>query len=263
MAGKHDPNELRICAKTQHEGFGSVYERVMLNRLLSRLLAKFPVASVLEYQTPFVKGFDNLVFLENGCKVTVCDEQAEQFEAEWPFGEPRPRYTTRLEQEEKFDLVWNFAAFQLGTFELADMMAHTRKYVLIFTPNILNYGTPFHIAYHVLSFRKCMHAEQGSVGRRHRSGLARVARRNGLKVIESGYVDVPWWPDTAFSIREFKRYVLRMKSVNAMREAGSVKVRDAGDVLDAINGAGFMENNRLLRPFFAHHCYVFAEKVSG
>lgn len=251
--------ELSICAKTQHEGFGSVYERIRLGRLLGRLQEKYEFHTVLEYGCPFTKGYDNLVFLARGCQVSVLDPGASDLAAEWPFEETPPGYVCSLEEGKTFDLVWNFAVLQLGEVCLTDLARVSLGFVLVFTPNILNYGTPFHIGYHILSLTKCQHPERGLVRIRTRLGLVRSARRHGLEVLESGYVDIPWWPDTAFSIREFKKNVLRMKKVDDSRKAGTVAVREPEAVLRDIEAASWMEDKNLVHPFFAHHTYIFAK----
>ena len=77
-----------------------------------------------------------------------------------------------------------------------------------------------------------------------------------LNVLEIGYVDMPFWPDTAFSIREVKENVLKMKLRPIERE-----IKDAGAVLDKVNRMAFIENSRLgiLKHFFAHHTYALCE----
>ncbi len=245
-----------ICANTQDEGFGSVYERVSLGRLLNRLSKTLKIKTVLEYGVPFSKGYDNMVFIKNKCNVTVADPRVEKIKKSWP-SKIKPKFAKIPFKGEGFDLVWNFALLQTDPDSIKEMIKKSKKYVLFFTPNIWNYGTPFHVAYHIVSRKKCTHAERGSIRLRRLGGLKKFAENNNLKVLEAGYIDMPPWPDTAFSIREVKENILGMK----LPPKEKIKPLPGKQVLDKVNNTMFIENSRLpIKYFFAHHQYVLAEK---
>jgi len=138
-----------------------------------------------------------------------------------------------------------------------EIIKKSKKYVLFFTPNIWNYGTPFHIAYHIISKTKCTHAERGSIKLRRLSGMKDFAKKHGLRVLKTGYVDMPPWPDTAFSIREVKENILKKK----LPPKEKIVPLPGKEVLDRVNKKMFVENSNLfIKYLFAHHQYVLAEK---
>lgn len=229
--------ELLICQKTQNEGFGAVYERIMLGRLLKRLAQKYGIRSVLEYGCSITKGYDNLALMSQ-CEVTVANENA-----------PPP--------EGRFDLVWNFALTQQEPRLLEKMKQHSKRYILVFTPNLLNIGTPIHLMLHVLSRTKCQHAERGRIALRTPWGLKNFFAKQGLKVLEAGIIDIPPWPDTAFSIKDVKR-MLGFK----IRENEPWFSQDPEIILAKIEKMSFLEKSSLpylLKLFFAHHLFVLGE----
>lgn len=246
--------EKLICANTQDEGFGSVYERIALERLLRRLYKKYRFKSVLEYECESTKGYDNLALIEEGCRASVASQDINKIKKNWKF-KIKPDFES-MNINKKFDLVWNFAVVQLRPGIIQEMKKTSNQFVLFFTPNIWNYGTPFHLIYHWLSGTKCHHAERGRIILRRKRGLEKIARLNGLKIIESGYVDIPWWPDTAFSIKEFKKNLLGIK----VKDQKKAK-QNAKELLQKIEKMMFIEKSTLigfLKPLFAHHTYVLA-----
>ena len=250
-----------ICDNTQEEGFGSVYERISLGRFLNRIKNQFKFKTVLEYGAPYSKGYDNMVFLKNKCEVTIADPKIEKIKKNWP-SKTKPLFTNmdlKNTQDKKYDLVWNFAYINTNPEVIEKMKEKSKKYVLFFTPNIWNYGTPFHIVYHIISRTKCTHAERGPIEYRKISGLKKFAKKNGLKIIETGYVDMPWWPDTAFGIREFKENVLKKKLPPPEKKDS----QPGKQVLEKVNAHMFVENSKLgtIRYLFAHHQYILAEKI--
>ncbi len=249
-------SELEICTKTQDEGFGAVYERIVLERFLERVQKKYGFKEVLELECPITKGFDNLVLKGIGCGINVSSKNLEQLKEKWDKFKEKPKFIS-MDSKEKYDLVWNFAVVQLDPKIIIEMKKKSKKYVLIFVPNILNYGTPFHLAYHLMTGLPCYHAERGSVKIRRRVGLKKIVERFGLRVIESGYIDMPWWPDTAFGIREVKENILKMTLKPVEKE-----FKDPKKYMRSINSMTFIEYNKFLgsiKYFFAHHTYVFCE----
>jgi hypothetical protein len=244
-----------ICTYTQEEGFGAVYERIMLESLLENFYQKLKFNNILEFEVSCTKGYDNLVFLKNNVPVTVFSSKTKNLAQNWPF-KLKPNFIQELPKE-KYDLVWNFAILQINPSVISQMKNLSKKYILIFVPNILNYGTPFHLIYHWLSRTECTHPEQGSIKLRLRRGLAKFVKDNNLELIESGYVDMPWWPDTAFSIREFKKNILHLKP-----EKIKFNPKDPQKVLEKIYQMSFIEKRKVfkpLRPLFAHHIWVLCK----
>lgn len=253
------PNEVErlISATTQDEGFGSVHERICLERLLRILQNKYKFKDVLELRCRITKGFDNLAIMDK-CDVTLSDPNISKIKSDWQYKE-NPTFSNKFPAEGKFDLVWNFAMIQQHPEVIKDMIKASNKYVFIAAPNFVSLGTPFHIAWHLITRMPCKHAEQGKVALRTRGGLERYAKRHGLKVVESGYVDIPWWPDTAFGFKDIRTF-LKIKE-----QPHHSEVQDPDKYLAKIKSYMFLETNQLLKffatPIFAHHTYVLAKKA--
>lgn len=260
--------EMAICSRLQDEGVGSVYERVVLSRWFRDLAQRYGYSSVLEYTCPITRGYDNVALLDMGLAVTVADTQIERIRHGWKFDQ-RPAFSA-LAAAPAADLVWNFAQVQMNPALVAAMKSRARQHVLIFVPNILNPGTPVHLAYHLLTRTACRHAERGSVRIRTRPGLLRLLARHNITVIESGYVDVPPIPDIAFSIRELKQ-TIGLASANGANGTASVNgtngtagapdhlIADPAVLWRRVQQMTRFENSTLVRPFksvFGHHIYA-------
>jgi hypothetical protein len=157
--------------------------------------------------------------------------------------------------------VWSFAQIQLDAQTIDRMKELARKHVLVFVPNILNFGTPFHVAYHLLTRTPCRHAERGSVRLRSRAGLMRFLADQRIEVLASGYIDAPPIPDIGFSIRELKETV-GWTQANA---AVSTPVAEPAAVWQRVQRMMWFEDSRLMAPFkpvFGHHVFALGRVVA-
>ena len=253
--------ETLICTHLQHEGLGSLYERVVLSHWFRDLATRHGYASILEYSCSITKGYDNVTLLEQGLSATVADRDVGSLQAGWRYP-LRPAFST-LEQAPQADLVWNFAQVQMDATLIDAMKTLTQKHLLVFVPNILNPGTPVHLAYHVLTRTRCRHAERGSVRIRTRPGLLRLLASRGITVIESGYIDAPPIPDIAFSIRELKE-TLGWARADDSHGQGSAPAADPALVWKRVQAMLPFEYSRLLapfKPFVGHHIYALGRIV--
>jgi hypothetical protein len=246
--------ELQFCALLQDEGIGTLYERIVKGRMLRQLARAHGYASILEFGAPVTKGFDNLPFLEQGLPVCVADANIENIKAQWRF-ERQPTFST-LDAAPSADLVWSFARVQLEPAVLDGMLAHARRHVLVFVPNILNPGAPVHAAYHALSRAACHHAEQGPAHLRTRSGLVQLLAQRGVHVFGSGYVDAPPIPNVAISVREVKAAL----GLGANGHAGAaVPAADPARVwrrMEALTRFEALPLAKPLRPVLGHHVFA-------
>lgn len=251
--------EILFCANFQHEGLGSLYERVVLSRFLRDLAKHYGYASVLEYSCPVTKGYDNITFLEEGLQVTVADEHIGSIRKDWKL--PQQPVFSDLNTAPAADLVWNFAQIQMNE-EMIDLMKRlSRKHVLIFVPNILNIGTPAHLSYHLLTRTVCRHAERGSARIRTKTGLLRFLRNHKIEVIESGYIDAPPLPDIGFSIRELKETIgwSKPNHQNGDIAPPAAPIADPMTVWHRVQQMIRFEKSRVIAPFkavFGHHIFA-------
>lgn len=79
----------------------------------------------------------------------------------------------------------------------------SKKYVAAFVPNYLNPGTIIHKLYHRVYGEVCIHPERGDKRLMSNLGLNEIFRAANLKLLEIGYMDVPPWPDTIVTIKQF------------------------------------------------------------
>lgn len=247
--------ELELCNASKDEGIGSIYERIMVKRYLEKLKDKVDLDSILEFKgIQITKGFDNYIFTEKTKRIDTY--LAGNKAPVWPFERKINFANSERDLLPKYDLVWNFATLQVEPDVIDKMKKYSSKYVLVFVPNFWNWGTPFHIVYHWLTFSRCIHAERGKFSLKTRSGVKRYLRKNGLKVIESDYIDMPWIPDIGFSIRELKG---KLGIKVPPKEKMDVNPQD---ILNKIESMKIFEGKRwlgLLKPIVSHHQYILAE----
>ena len=256
MAVDRDDLEKQIIEKTADEGAGSVYERIMLKRFFQQLCEQYDFENILEMGASITKGYDNVIFLKNQKQVSVFDENINDIREQWKF-EEIPEFVN--EANNNYDLVWNFALLQLDPTQIDQVIEKSRKYVLIFTPNFYNWGTPWHVAYHLFTGTKCKHAERGKLSLRTRSGLKKYLESKGVKEIQNNYIDIPPIPDIGFSIKELKETVFKKQY-----EEGEVDSPiNPKDMSSALEKWTFIEKRKWLKPiypFIAHHNYFLGMK---
>lgn len=246
--------ELLICRHTQDEGFGAVYERLMLGRFLDKFKDTYPVSSVLEFGCPITKGYDNLSFAGH-CEFTVADQDIKRIKKLWKFGH-KPKFSSTDSITDTYDLVWNFALLQNNESLLEKMAAKSKKYVLVFTPNILNYGTPVHLFFHLITNTKCQHPESGSIRLRTPWGLKKQFIERGLRVVGTGMIDIPPWPDPAFSLAELTKLLSKGNKTRELVIKPSKEIHEKLESKMMLEGSAWAKP---LWPIFAHHLYVLGE----
>ena len=194
-----------------HEGLGTVYERFMLNRLFDKLLSRHGFKSVLE--TPIggmvgVPGINSVFLARKGCTVTINDTDRKRLEAvKMVLAELGDSIRAELVDiaslpypDSSFDLVWNFGVlwnYKNSDSLISEMARVSRKHVLIFIPNRIQFAYP--LRRYVLErgrFRK-LNLEWIKFGR-----VKRELRKSGLRIIRTGVIDSPPWPDIAMAKEE-------------------------------------------------------------
>ncbi len=254
MKKQPDKTDLVIQA-TSSEGLGSQYERVQLITLLPKIIDGLKIQTILETPASITKGWDNVHFGKDKA-ITVSNEK--NLSSIYPY-QPKPSFITPSQLNfEQYDLVWNFAVFHQKPEILETMMNHSKKYILIFTPNVLNWGAPLHWGYHLFSKTKCFHPEKGNFNLMTLWGLKKYLKTKGLSVVKAGYFDAPYWPDFAFSKKELAR------SFPKIFKACVNKVTvDLHAVEKNIRKAQALEQKLLgwTLPLIAHHQYILAQKI--
>lgn len=264
---KIDPTTKQLLIAAQDEGIGSIYERVMLQDLLPSILSKTDAKSILEFPATITKGWDNHVLLDSH-DVTVADLDG-SLKKKWPF-EKKPRFEKVSKDSQRFDLVWNFALFHQHQklFPAIDMFS--KKYILLFTPNIFNWGAPIHWGFHLVTLTGCNHPENGPVNLMTANGLANYVEDKGYTVLETGYFDLPPWPDFAFSKKELGKH-FPFSLLWGEKEKNSAELKNKSDsdfdpvaTNKVVQKSAYWERKGVpcwVESIVAHHQYVLAEKL--
>lgn len=217
----------KIISATAFMGIGNSYRQISQYKLMKKWERQYNIKSALE--APYDQatlGVDGLIF---------------SFKAE--KGKDLAGFP-----DNSYDLVWNFGFLQRKPELIYEMKRVARRYVVAFVPNVANPGVLVHKIYHKVYKKPCYHPERGHPTLMTLSGLRQLFVQAGLKILESGYVDIPPWPDTVVTLRELlgaeKRQVIYIKP--------SLKF-----LYILVN----LEDILYPKSIFAHHCYVLGEKI--
>jgi hypothetical protein len=142
-----------------------------------------------------------------------------------------------------FDFIWNFGFIQRRPSLIFKMKRISKRYVAVFTPNTLNPGVLIHKLYHLIYEKECTHPERGDPKFMRINGLIELFKWADLKILEYGYIDIPPWPDTVVTIKQF----FGRKSWEPIEL--KIDVRP------------LLIFEKILRPraLFAHHCYILGQ----
>jgi len=177
-----------------YRGIGNEYREYSQDRLLTRLNNVYELTPILN--APFDHSTDptrdNKIF---GTDFTVSKD-------------------LKSFKDRQFQCVWNFGFIQRYPNILKEMKRTTRKYVLCFVPNGYNPGMIIHRLYHITYSSQCHHPERGNPSLMTKNGIELLFRRNDLRIVESGYIDICPWFDTVVTIKELfgrkRREVIRL-----------------------------------------------------
>ncbi len=142
-----------------------------------------------------------------------------------------------------FDLVWNFGFLQREPQLILEMRRVSRQYVAAFVPNAVNPGYFVHKVYHLVYGEECLHPERGDGRYMSVHGLASLFESAGIEVLEAGVIDLPPWPDTVVTIKEF------------FGARGRQMIRVPVDVRFLFPFERIAHPRRII----AHHCYVLGK----
>ncbi|MCK4347067.1 MAG: class I SAM-dependent methyltransferase [Thermoplasmatales archaeon] len=275
------------------EGYGTAYERYSLNRLVSKMVDKYDIAKVLEMPANGIMGIpgiNSLIFSELGCEVTIAhpskkflDNAKKIWDA---FGLDanfvKSNWINSGFNEDSFDLVWNFCAFEHEDEPkkiVHEMLRTTKAYIFIYIQNPSNPGVYFHRFLHLLQKEPWDH---GDISRMNVSFVENTINELNAQVIEIGGMWPPWpalkekvfkWRRTTGSGRGINREhtdKLRPKYeekdlseiINEIYsfERPSKKEQLIYSLFDIWHSIGDSKTPLLLQPLLTHLRYVIAEK---
>jgi SAM-dependent methyltransferase len=264
-----------------NEGLGLVYERLVLNDYLDRLLRRYQIRTVLEapaFGMAGVSGINSVRLAQKGCDVTLVDvnpERLEGIQRIWAELHLPCRFLLQEDltqlpfDNESFDLTWEWAGLWYlpdAAGLLAELARVSRHLVFVAMPNRLQIG--YWMRKLVVDRDFFRGVDERWVNMKL---VKRTLQQQGLALEEQGVLDVPPWPDTVMPAAE----LLRRLGIRSER----LKGRFSGEgwqwsTMDyylgrrpefrrLVDGYSFLE--RLPVPWWvkvvwAHHRYVLASK---
>ena len=198
-----------------NEGLGVVYERLVLNDYLDRLVERFGIRSVLEaplYGMAGVSGINSVHLARRGCCVTLVDcisERMDGITRIWNELHLAGRFVLHQDfanlpfADGEFDMAWEWA----GLWHLPDaagllgeLARVSRKIVFVAMPNPIQVGYLLRRYAIDRDFFRTVNERWTDMSR-----IKHVLRDAGVQLIEEGVMDVPPWPDTVMPAAEVLR----------------------------------------------------------
>ncbi len=213
------------------EGLGLVYERLVLNDFLGRLVDRHDISTVLEapiFGMAGVSGINSVHLAKGGASVTLVDENQERLQQiERIWGELGLHATFVCHSDfghlpfpdRSFDLAWEWAAlWYLPNAEalLMELARVSRRLVFVAMPNRVQIG--YLIRKYVLERDFVQYVDESwtDIGR-----IKRILARARVQFIDEGVLDVPPWPDTVMPAgRVLQKLGIRSRKLDA-RFSGS------------------------------------------
>lgn len=199
--------------KDLDEGFGTFYERYMMNRYFKKLIITRKIKTIFEGPSDGItgiRGINSFPMVESGCSLIYYTPSArEKRLVEKTWKRIQQEVGSRMDvqvrsgppldfpfKDDSFDLVWNFCVMEHFYNPLSVLKEMTRissKYILVMIQNVWNIGTLPHIFYHKLTRKLWDH---GNTKWMSTKGMESLIEKLNLKIVEKGMIDIPIWPDT-------------------------------------------------------------------
>ncbi len=258
------------------EGFGTVYERYVMEKYLRDLKRRLNIESVFEGPSDGItgiRGINSYPFADEGCEVTYytpSKREEEYTKTAWNLISPDSRVTIKTGkplsfpfEDDSFDLSWNFCILEHLKNPVAlasEMVRVSKRYVLFMTQNVFNIGTFPHVIYHLL-YRKPW--DHGMLRWMSFGGIKKIVSKLELNIIEEGVIDVPPWPDTwDMPVRGFFKKGMESigESWNWSTLTSLAKDSKPNPLIRRVELFEKLPLPTALKLPFAHHLYVLCEK---
>ena len=261
------------------EGLGTTYERFILHRYFKKLLKIYKVESVLEapsFGMTGISGINSLWWAANGIKPSVADNNADRIQLIQQVWDNIPLVVDLKAVDEfdflpfeskLFDLSWNFAGLwfvrNLEKF-LNELDRITKKAIFICMPNHNGIGYKIRDWFFI--------KDQTDFYPDHVKPKSFVPILNKLKwkIVETGYFDIPPWPDIAMKKEELLKklclgFVLKKKKNKTDNKTDSCIIdyfnKTNPDMEKEILRYAFLEKSPFpVKQLWGHHRYFIFEK---
>ncbi len=264
-----------------NEGLGLVYERLVLNDYLDRLLKKHHVQTVLEaplFGMAGVSGINSVHLAKQGCDVTLVDVNAERLDGIqriWGELDLSCRFVLREDlthlpfDDDSFDLAWEWAGLWYlpdAAALLGELVRVSRHLVFVAMPNRLQVGYWLRRVLVDKEFFKTVDEQWVNMGL-----IKNALGKQNLRIVEEGVLDIPPWPDTVMPAAELlRRLGIRSKRLERQFSGDDWQwstmdyyLGKRPELKDIIDGYSLLERIPLpwrLKVIWAHHRYVLGSK---
>ncbi len=263
-------------------GLGTTFERFAIYQWLEDVVSRYPIQTALEGPgdgVAGIPGIHSIPLAQQGCNVTIALENTEAlaqarqvWKAQGCRGNfVRVRGTPLPFPAHCFDLVWNFnrLPFLDAPALAAELVRLSRRYVALIVPNRRNYGFPARRLYHKRTDQPWVY---GNTKVMHPRTVREILKSLGMQILETRWLDVPWWPDIIDPIAWLRAMIPgagRVLSNDQQNgdgyrwEPNDLPYFDPAayaDVHRRMHRLGWMERRlpQLLQTPFAHHFAVLA-----
>lgn len=258
-----------------HEGLGSSYERIILNRLLLDLKNKYDIKSLLEvpiFGFTGITGINSVDLYLSGCDVTLVDHDKERIvcvdqilkdlDVEIKV-EKVESYNTLPFHDKSFDMTWNFSALwfveDLNIF-LSELSRITKKVILLCVPNQSGMGYRWQKAHSDIPSDIVFNENNINP-----SLIKTHMRKLDWHFVSEAYIDCPLWPDIGMSKEKFLAQIIPAYSPTQHKEVPEKQI----NILDYYKGLdpgfadrmlkfSFLENHapKVFKKYWSHHRWL-------
>ncbi len=258
-----------------NEGLGLVYERIVLNDFLERLMDRYTLRTVIEapiYGMAGVSGINSVRLAQRGAIVTLVDCDAERLDGVrriWNELQLSASFYqsdfSRLPFDNRtFDLAWDWAAlWHIPNPErlVEELIRISRQLVFIAMPNRVQVG--YLLRKYVLERDFVDYVDENWADIRR---VKKILLGRGARIVDEGVLDVPPWPDTVMPASQvLSKFGLRSKQFEGDNWNWSSMDYYLGkrpELKAQIERYAFLEHAPLpwqVKSIWAHHRYVLAQ----
>ena len=266
-----------------NEGLGLVYERLVLNDYLDRIVSQHSIHTVLEapiFGMAGVSGINSVRLAQRGCAVTLVDENPTRLagiERIWSELALRATFICHSDfahlpfPDNSFDLTWEWAGlWYLPNAEglLKELARVSRKLVFVAMPNRVQVGYLMRKYLLERDFVNYVDESWADINR-----IKRILRDAEVEFVEEGVLDVPPWPDTVMPAAQvLQRLGIKSKKLDSQFTGTGWNwstmdyyVGRRPEWKAQIDRYTFLEHAPIpwqLKAIWAHHRYVLAQVPS-
>lgn len=255
------------------EVFGVNYERFSVGKKLNHLAEKYNINSVLEMPAHGAKAMPSIysigfadkveqIALVNGVKKYSKEWEKLNVQEKLIWLEEKDICNTEIPSS-SYDFVWNFAF--IPTCEdpdalIEEMKRISKRYVAVFSVNAGNIGFPIHRLVHKKTGIPWSH---GDIRYNNRHFIKKMLKEHGLKIVETGFVDCPVWPDS-LGFRDVRLHRMNIDFSQTDWEAPYIEMLRSNTFPLWMKVVYLVEKipfPKLIKTVYAHINFTIAEKV--